>query len=407
MVWSHLLALDAADVSFDRLGFAPCGEPVRQRLERVMEAFVEGYNTALRLRVPRRVAAALEYGHDPHHRGFAFEGAGMYYGLLDLVTPWRSQHLRDATRGALSGHDYIATVGAGFAVARLPWGVHRLPALVASLPPLVGWCVPDGYGFHQGLFHAERFVDQQQEPPTRFPAWAGRLFDSGVGRSLWWSRGADPERIAETLADFPRSRRSEMWCGLGVACAYACGVEDSTLARLAELAGGDRVHLASGVFFAARMRQKGRNPSPETERTSRAWLGVGADVAARLVRPLVARVERQLPAEDLRSSCYDRLRDSILLELIDDRGRVRDELLPPAPGSAVGPAPGSVPGRPGPDPGPEPRPGPVSSSPAPAAPADPAFRSRSPFLRTSSSHLRGDLREIRGPSPAPRGRPAD
>lgn len=321
------LALKTEDVSFDKLGFGPCRWEVRRRLEKVMETFVEGFNTALYEPDPYQVATILRVDFDAHHRGFAFEGAGMYYALADLLLPWGGRRrLRHAVDGALAPHGFIATVGAGFAVARVPWGLRAMDDFLAELDPMTGWCVPDGYGFHQGLFHPERFVDGQEEAPASFPPYARRLFDSGVGRSLWWSRGAVPERIAETLAGFAPERQAEMWCGLGVACAYACGVEDGVLKRLAELSGRHRGHLISGVFFAARMRYLGGNYSPETQRVSRLWLGMDAQAAAEALTPLVDEIETAMAPSELRSGCYDRLRDLILLRLLPDGWRSHEPL---------------------------------------------------------------------------------
>ena len=262
----RLLAIPLRAASFDELGFAPCDAAVRGRLEQVLETFIHGYNLCLSIGDPGELAAALRARFDAHHVGFAFEGAGMYYALLDLLTPWRPSRLRAFLDGPGGDHDIIVAVGAGFAIARLPWGRRLWPWYSSRLDPLIAWCVPEGYGFHEGMVHADRYLAGHAEPPAVLPDFARQLFDSGLGRSLWWSQGASPSRIHQAINGFPARRRPEMWSGIGVAASYAGGAGDEALGALRELAGPYQADLLSGVPFAARMRQKGGNPSPVTDR---------------------------------------------------------------------------------------------------------------------------------------------
>jgi hypothetical protein len=83
-------------------------------------------------------------------------------------------------------------VGLGWAWARLPGNPERrLPAL----DPLLGWLAVDGYGFHEGYFHWRRRVSAR-ELPRGLSASARRVFDQGLGRSLWFVEGADVPRAA-------------------------------------------------------------------------------------------------------------------------------------------------------------------------------------------------------------------
>lgn len=314
-----IFSLPARAASFDRLGFGPCDAAVRARLEKVLETFIHGYNLTLSLDDPEAVAAALRLGHDPHHVGFAFEGAGMACALRDLLAPWRPSRLRRFIAGAGRDHDYIAVVGAGFAVARVPWGRRLWPWLMGRLDPLIAWCVPDGYGFHEGIFRRRRYIENRAAPPAWLPPFARQLFDSGLGRSLWWSLGAHPRSIARAIGAFPAARQPEMWCGIGVAAAYAGGVREDALLELLHLAGPCRADFLSGVPFAARMRQKGRNPSPVTRHACELLLGRSCEDAADRLAATVARV-----AADESVAREVRLRDSYLLV----RRRLVEDLTP-------------------------------------------------------------------------------
>ncbi len=283
---------------------------VRGRLERVLETFIHGYNLALSIGDPELLAATLHGQFDAHHEGFAFEGAGMYFALCDLLAPWRPSRLGAFLEGPGQDHDTIAAVGAGFALGRLPWGRWLWPSYSPRLAPLIAWCLPDGYGFLQGMSHPRRYIAGRASPPAVLPAHARQLFDSGLGRSLWWSQGAEPSRIARIIAAFPEARRPEMWTGIGVAAAYAGGASDGDGALLAlrDLAGPYRADFFSGVPFATRMRQKGRNPSPVTDRACELLLGRSADEASDWI---VATLERVLADESVAQEI--RLRDNYLL----------------------------------------------------------------------------------------------
>ena len=333
--WRRLLAIPPRAASFAGLGYAPCDAAVRGRLEKVLETFVLGYNLALEIADPELLAATLHRQLDAHHVGFAFEGVGMCYALCDLLAPWRPSRLRAFLEGPGRDHDYIAAVGAGFALARLPWGRWLWASYSRRLDPLIAWCLPDGYGFHQGIFHPRRYIEGRAAPPAVLPPFARQLFDSGLGRSLWWSQGAEPQRIARAIDGFAAARRPEMWCGIGVAAAYAGGIGDGSagdtaLLALRDLAGPYRADFLSGIPFATRMRQKGRNPSPVTGRACELLLGLSAEEASDW---LVATVERVVADDSVEREV--RLRDSYLL--------VRQRLVEELRNSSQGESPCRVP----------------------------------------------------------------
>ena len=281
--FKQMLRLSPAEASFARRGFAETDPAVRARLERVIRTFIGGYALALETPEPARLAERLDAEFDAHHAGFAYEGAGFYLALMDALWPAGPSRLRAFTDGPGRHQDYIATVGAGFALARVPWGRWTLHRTMRRLDPLLAWCVPDGAGFHDGFFHPRRYVEGQGGAPAGWPAWARQLFDSGLGRSLWWSQGADPARLRVAIGGFAEDRRAELWCGVGVALAYAGGIDAEAVAAVADAAGPYRADLASGIPFAAEMRRKGGNPSAWTDGVCRALLGCAPGEAATLV----------------------------------------------------------------------------------------------------------------------------
>ena len=109
------------------------------------------------------------------------------------------------------------------------------------------------------------FDANAQAAPASFSLQNRRLFDAGVGRSMWWVFGADPVPIARAISRFESDRQSEMWAGIGTAVAYAGGGPSGVATLLLDLAGPQASDLLSGIPFAAHMRHKGMNPAEWTD----------------------------------------------------------------------------------------------------------------------------------------------
>ena len=122
-------------------------------------------------------------------------------------------------------HWYMMHVGAGWAVARLPWARRNFERAMRRYHPLYRWLMLDGYGFHEGFFYTERVRSTRRMPPRRLSHHAARVFDQGLGRSMWFSQGADPERIVRVIRALPVNRQADLWSGVGLAASYAGGVD--------------------------------------------------------------------------------------------------------------------------------------------------------------------------------------
>ena len=252
------LRLDERDVSVERRGFACDSAAMRERTEEVGRSFLRGYHAALEEADLAALAERLE-ALPPEFRGFAHEGAGMALSLLDTLLPGRRLAAYLAGPGA---HQlYIVNVGAGWILGRLPMAARRVRR---RLDPILGWLALDGYGFHEGFFRWPRSVERHAVP-RRLRGYERRVFDQGLGRSLWFVRGGSPRRIAEAIAAFPAARRPDLWAGVGLAASYACGRDEAELHELVALAGAFKPMLAQGSTFAAVARERGRNPAAHTE----------------------------------------------------------------------------------------------------------------------------------------------
>jgi len=273
-----LLRLSKDEALFVRRGFRGNNPAARERLEAIGRTFIGGYNLALDEEHPGRFPSRFK-AIDLEDQGFAYEGAAMAFAVLDCLAPDHNQRLTMLLNGPGAAHAYMVHVGAGWAMARLPWLAGRLKS---QFDPLLRWLALDGYGFHQGYFEYFKYVDGLYEIP-RLSGYARRAFDQGLGRSLWFVEGADCSQIAMRILSFPTFRRGDIWSGVGLACAYAGGVNRSELEALRELGGcGFQPHLAQGAAFAAKARQRAGNPSPQTDLACEILCGITADHSARV-----------------------------------------------------------------------------------------------------------------------------
>ncbi len=240
--------------------FSTGDTPTWRHLESAVLAAVEGYNSSMQgSRLTDLVPRLDRVG--PELRGYAYEGAAMGLTAMDCVLP-RSSRLADYLAGPGDPHVYMVHIGAGEALARL----HRRPEpFIAALPDRVlCWLVMDGYGFHQGFFARKRHVDRQVVP-THLSAYGRRVYDQGVGRSIWFTAGAQVPRIAATIGAFPAHRRADLWLGIGVACAYVGGIARPAIHELRFTAGPYASGLAVGAAFVAKGRLRAGTPAPHTD----------------------------------------------------------------------------------------------------------------------------------------------
>jgi len=281
------------------------GAQMRERTEHVGMTFRAGYHAALATPRAADLAAQIET-IDRESRGWAYEGAAMGLSLLDILTPWHCDRVGEFIRGPAAAHTYMAHIGIGWALARLrrplEKALHRLDADLR-------WLVLDGVGFHAGFFRWPRFR-AGATPPGVVRGYGRRVFDQGLGRSLWFVAGGDAARIAAEIDAFAPPRRADLWSGIGLACAYAGGVDRPAIERLADAAGGDhRASAAQGAAFAAKARERAGNPAPSTEIACEVLCGRSAGDAAVVTDIAHAAIDRS----DLTDECpaYERWREGV------------------------------------------------------------------------------------------------
>lgn len=295
------------DVDLASRGFQGGTQASRRRLNEAARTFMHGYREGLACARPHCLAGRLDK-LERSLQGFAYEGAAMALALLDRLSLPGGTRIRRFLQASACRHVYMVHVGIGWALARIPWRVERQ---ALALDPFLGWLALDGYGFHQGFFQTSRYIAGKRRPIGLSPA-ALRVFDQGLGRSLWFVGIADPAKVSDTVAGFPRPRRSDLWSGVGLACAYvgAGGPGALTAVREAASSSGALSHLRQGVAFAAAARDRAGNPTHHTEEASRIVCGRSSRELARLCFRL-AEGPRPQPQETNYEAWRRRIREAL------------------------------------------------------------------------------------------------
>ena len=281
---SSIFSISTDEASFVKRGFAAENATRQSHLEHCARTFIVGYNAALGTSDLDELSDLLA-SVDLPSRGFAYEGAGMGFALLDGVNPLRftqaAPRFKRFLQGCGSDHLYMAYIGAGWAAARLPWVRRKLDAYVQQFDPLLRWLVYDGYGFHQGFFDPSRFVTEMNRP-RELSDYALRAFDQGLGRCLWFVHGGDAEAVADTISRADAQRHADLYSGVGLAITYAGGAPPEDAEALLQRAGLFRSNVAQGAAFAAKARQRAGNMTAHTETVCRILCRTSAENAANI-----------------------------------------------------------------------------------------------------------------------------
>jgi enediyne biosynthesis protein E3 len=251
-----ILTPDVSETSIEKRGFHRKSPAAQELLETVGKMFLTGYGYAMEARTVTDAENRLEE-LPIRFKGFAYEGAGMAYTMLDQIPMGRRGHIDEFLAGRGDKHNYMIYVGIGWAMARLPRFLWPKPE---SVDPLLRWLVLDGYGFHQAYFRTEQYVANHHVDPY-FPwpggatgAYANNAIDQGIGRALWFVGGTDAATVANLIDGYAPERHPDLWAGAGLAATYAGGGDPAELAMFADRAGQHRPLLAQGSAFAAEAR---------------------------------------------------------------------------------------------------------------------------------------------------------
>jgi len=291
-------------------GIPAIAPSVQQRLRQIRGTLIQGFQAAIADDDLEAIVPKLN-GIEDELRGFAFEGVGMGLTQRDLVSPSEHNRVEAFVAGPGAAYQHFVYVGVGLMLGKAPLPVEpyisqlisvsdrdsykTTPTSIATTPQSVMggvidpnekrdnlakvWLVLDGYGFQHGLSHWRKYLDGIAMP-EHLSGYACRVFDQGMGRSIWFVDGADVTRIPQTIGAFPPTRQADLWGGIGFVCTYSGGVERATLEALKTAAGPYQFQLAQGAAFAAKSRQRIGSYSAHTELACEVLWGMGAAAVA-------------------------------------------------------------------------------------------------------------------------------
>ncbi|RSM47501.1 enediyne biosynthesis protein [Actinoplanes sp. ATCC 53533] len=302
-----VLAPSLAEVGFARRGFPQPDAAAARWLEAIPQSVVCGFEWGIDGAQPWELERRLAL-IEPTMRGFAYEGATMACTVLDAIAGGRGTRTRDLLLGPGRPHLFLAYIGIGFAMARLPRAAWR--SVLPDLPgmpyhPTMGWLAVDGYGFDKAYFHTRRWVDEQRRPAV-YP-WQGhagyfpRAVDQGIGRALWFIHGARVTDVDAAVRSFAAARQPDLWSGVGLAATFAGGCGTQDLAALRHAAGDCRDDLAQGAVFAAKAREFSGTVPEHSEGACAALTGMPVSTASRLADDVAVEPHAagDLPAYEL------------------------------------------------------------------------------------------------------------
>jgi len=276
------------EVTFERRGFPAVRSPATSRLEAIPQSVVCGFEWGIDARDQWEVERRLSL-IEPELRGFAYEGATMAFTVLDAMRAGRGTRTRDLLLGPGQPHIFLAYIGIGFAMARLPRPLWKriVPDLTGTpYHPTMSWLAVDGYGFDLAYFHTGRWVDEQRVPaPYPFQGWPDyftRAVDQGIGRALWFIHGGQVPDVATAVGRFASHRQADLWSGVGLAATFAGGCAPADLATLRRLAGLHWTEVAQGAVFATKARHYSGTVPPHTATAIAALADLTVEQAAAL-----------------------------------------------------------------------------------------------------------------------------
>ncbi|GAA2596993.1 DUF1702 family protein [Actinomadura fulvescens] len=296
-----------AEVTFEKRRF-PAADPVAARhLEAIPQAVICGFEWGIGARDQWELERRLSFV-EPELRGFAYEGATMAATIRDVMPGGGTRRTRELLEGPGRPHIFLAYIGIGFAMARLPRVLWKrvLPDL-SGVPyhPTMSWLAVDGYAFDRAYFDTRRYVDRQETLPAY--AWQGsadyfpRAADQGIGRALWFICGAQVTAVAAAVRRFASPRHADLWSGVGLAATFAGGCGPGDYTALRREAGEFAPELVQGAVFAIKAREHAGHMPPRTVAAAEALTGLSVPAAVALAddTEVAGATDAAVPAYEL------------------------------------------------------------------------------------------------------------
>lgn len=270
--------------SVDVRGFFTEDRYFKKHIEDIGKKFIIGYNTGLAYG-PQKTAEKIRLDVEDKLQGFSFEGASMSFVIKDFLFPWKKNFEEFLKEG--NKHEYMLYVGAGWAVARLPFKRFLISKLNKNI---LHSLVFDGIGFHQGYFFWKESI-LQKKIPKYLKKYEYGPYHQGLGRSFWFVFGGNSKKISETINTFEEAFKGDLWSGIGLSSTYAGGRQDC-IKDLKSYAGKYLPDLCQGSAFAAKARHRAENITLHNRYVCGVYHGMSVEQAAELTDNVLLKLEK-------------------------------------------------------------------------------------------------------------------
>lgn len=236
------------------------------KLEAVQDVFQKGFHFAADKSSLNSLAEKLD-SLDKEFLSIAYEGASMNIALNCLEVGTEIKPWFDFLGSAAQAHGIQYHIGLGWALAQLQ--LNTMPYML-QLDAIDRYRVPDGYGYYEAMFRTKRCINNQQKPEGFNEAGLSAYYQ-GLGRGIWYLSEGEQEAAKMLIDKFTEENRTDLWRGLGIACAYAGGCNVGMLKQIMTIAGDYSRQLATGAIMVAICRERAGFMSADTDQACRIW----------------------------------------------------------------------------------------------------------------------------------------
>jgi hypothetical protein len=211
---------------------------------------------------------------DPEFVSIAFEGASMEIAQQSFSSESTLEKWFLYLKAA-EAHAAQIYIGLGWAIA-----AEKKTDLscLADADQSMLFRMWDGAGYFDGKLR-QRQVVKGLARMDYIPGYAFRSYDQGLGRSLWYSTKGDPLKTAEIISTFPPARQVDLWRGIGIACSYVGGCDETILKMIATLSADNKLQLGIGAAMVAKSRSQAASMTKDLEKACTFFANMSAGEA--------------------------------------------------------------------------------------------------------------------------------
>lgn len=258
------------------------GNAYADELRATSDVFLKGLFRGLSGNHVLTEAASFAAG-EMQYLGVFLEGNAMGLALSDYLTPAKRKRWNTLRCEIENRHPYEVHTALGMALGMFGGKIDNATSLWQ-------WFVLDGLGFQQGLLHPDKFIERRIRSRRALSAQGAKVFDQGLGRSIWFQSAGDVQRACESVEKFDHERHADLWTGLGVAVAHVGNLPESSLTYLRARAEKHAASFAVGIAIAAHVRHLNGTGKEVADNACRIIAGVSAQEAAAIVEHSYAAV---------------------------------------------------------------------------------------------------------------------